>query len=81
MLTGRPAEVFDITDRGRLAMNVPAEVVVYDPDTVGPGPPKRVYDLPAGAVHLDSEAFGIEAVIVNGTGPMPGKLLRHGKAA
>ncbi|MHA1109385.1 MAG: amidohydrolase family protein, partial [Alphaproteobacteria bacterium] len=93
MLTGRPAEVFDITDRGRLAAGMPADVVVYDPDTVGAGPPERVHDLPAGADRLISQAFGIEAVIVNGVvirqggsdmvdgaGPLPGKLLRHGHA-
>ncbi len=93
MLTGRTAEVFDITDRGRLAQGMPADVVVYDPDTVGAGPPERVHDLPAGADRLISRAFGIEAVIVNGVpirrngndivdaaGPLPGKLLRHGRA-
>ena len=94
MLTGRTAEVFDITDRGRLAAGMPADVVVYDPATVGAGPPERVHDLPAGADRLISRAYGIEAVIVNGveirrdgvdtvdaTGPLPGKLLRHGRAA
>ncbi len=94
MLTGRTADVFDITDRGRLATGLPADVVVYDPDTVGAGPPRRVHDLPAGADRLISSAFGIEAVIVNGvairrhgedmvdaTGKLPGKLLRHGRAA
>ena len=94
MLTGRPAEVFGITDRGLLAEGRPADVVVYDPDTIGAGPPKRVHDLPAGADRLISEAFGIDAVIVNGVvirqggtdrvdgkGPLPGRLLRHGSAA
>ena len=93
MLTGRPAEVFEITDRGRLAQGRPADVVVYDPETVGAGPPKRVHDLPAGADRLISRAFGIEAVIVNGVvirrggadmvdedGKLPGRLLRHGHA-
>jgi N-acyl-D-aspartate/D-glutamate deacylase len=94
MLTGRPAEVFGIADRGRLALGAPADVVVYDPATVGAGKPERVRDLPAGADRLISRAFGIEAVIVNGVlirragtdvvdprGPLPGKLLRHGRAA
>jgi N-acyl-D-aspartate/D-glutamate deacylase len=94
MLTGRTAEVFGITDRGRLGLGVPADVVVYDPATVGAGAPMRVHDLPAGADRLISQAFGIEAVIVNGVairrdgadvvdaaGPLPGKLLRHGSAA
>jgi hypothetical protein len=60
---------------------------------VGAGPLQRVYDFPAGADRLVSEASGIEAVIVNGTilrehgedqigddEALPGKLLRHGKA-
>jgi len=53
-----------------------------------------VYDFPGGADRLISEARGIEAVIVNGTvirrdgedqvdpeGPLPGRLLRNGRAA
>jgi N-acyl-D-amino-acid deacylase len=93
-LTQRPAEMFGITDRGVLANGRPADVVVFDPRTVGPGPLKRVYDLPAGADRLVSEASGIDAVIVNGriirrdgkdavaaTGKLPGRLLRYGRAA
>ncbi|MFO1083650.1 MAG: amidohydrolase family protein [Reyranellaceae bacterium] len=93
-LTQRPAEMFGITDRGLLAEGRPADVVVFDPKTVGPGPLKRVYDLPAGADRLVSEASGIDAVVVNGKlirrngkdtvtadNPLPGRLLRHGRAA
>jgi N-acyl-D-amino-acid deacylase len=93
-LTQRPAEMFGITDRGVLAEGRPADVVVFDPKTVAPGPLKRVYDLPAGADRLVSEASGIEAVIVNGrlirqgnkdvvaaNDRLPGRLLRHGRAA
>jgi N-acyl-D-aspartate/D-glutamate deacylase len=93
-LTQRPAEMFGITDRGVLAEGRPADVVVFDPRTVGPGPLKRVYDLPAGADRLVSEASGIDAVIVNGhlirregkdavaaNDKLPGRLLRHGRAA
>ena len=60
----------------------------------GPGPLKRVYDLPAGADRLVSEASGIDAVIVNGklirrdgkdavaaNDKLPGRVLRHGRAA
>jgi N-acyl-D-aspartate/D-glutamate deacylase len=94
MLTSRPAEVFGISDRGRLAVGRPADVVVFDPETVGDGPLQRVHDLPGGEDRLISEARGIEAVIVNGTllrrdnrdqvaadGPLPGRLLRGGQAA
>jgi N-acyl-D-aspartate/D-glutamate deacylase len=93
-LTQRPAEMFGITDRGLLAQGRPADVVVFDPKTVGPGPLKRVYDMPAGADRLVSEASGIDAVIVNGrlirrdgkdaitdNDKLPGRLLRHGRAA
>ncbi len=93
MLTSRPAEVFGIGDRGRLAVGMPADVVVFDPEQVGAGVPRRVHDLPAGADRLVVDARGIEAVIVNGTpirldgcevvepgGPLPGRLLRGGHA-
>jgi len=93
-LTQRPAETFGITDRGLLAEGRPADIVVFDPATVGPGPLKRVHDLPAGADRLVSDAHGIDAVIVNGTvirragkdtvaadDKLPGRLLRHGRAA
>ena len=93
-LTQRPAEMFGITDRGVLAEGRPADIVVFDPKTVNPGPLKRVYDMPAGADRLVSEASGIEAVVVNGkvirqnnkdtiaaNDKLPGRLLRHGRAA
>ena len=93
-LTQRPAEMFGITDRGVLAEGRPADVVVFDPKTVGPGPLQRVHDLPAGADRLVSEANGIDAVVVNGrlirqngkdavaaNDRLPGRVLRHGRAA
>jgi N-acyl-D-aspartate/D-glutamate deacylase len=94
MLTSRPAEVFGIADRGRLAEGWPADIVVFDPATVGAGALRRVWDFPGGANRLVSDASGIDAVIVNGTvlrqnghdrvlvdGRLPGKLLRNGRAA
>jgi N-acyl-D-aspartate/D-glutamate deacylase len=93
MLTTRPAEVVGITDRGRLALGLAGDVVVFDPARVGAGALRRVHDLPAGADRLVSDAHGIEAVVVNGTvvrragrdavepgGALPGKLLRGGRA-
>jgi len=93
MLTSRVADVMGITDRGRLAPGLAGDVTVFDPDTVGCSPLRRVHDLPAGADRLVSDAFGIEAVVVNGTvvreggrdlvrgdGPLPGRLLRGGRA-
>ncbi|MDE0062404.1 MAG: amidohydrolase family protein [Gammaproteobacteria bacterium] len=93
MLTSRPAEVVGITDRGLLAEGRPADVVVFDPDTVGPSSLQRVNDLPAGADRLIAEARGIKAVIVNGklirdqggdllgsAEALPGRVLRNGAA-
>lgn len=89
MLTAQPAELFGLVDRGRLAEGLPADVTVFDPETVGDSELKRVHDLPNNADRLISEASGIHAVIVNGTvlrmenkdrlGPddaLPGMLLR-----
>jgi N-acyl-D-aspartate/D-glutamate deacylase len=93
MLTSRPAEVFGLSDRGRLAPGWAADVVVFDPETVAAGPLKRVNDQPAGADRLISEAIGIDAVLVEGRvlrrggrdvldpdGTLPGRLLRGGCA-
>jgi N-acyl-D-aspartate/D-glutamate deacylase len=88
-LTQRPADIFGLSDRGRLAVGLPADIVVFDPATVGAGPLERVHDLPAGEDRLISRPRGIEAVIVNGV-PLPppgtapqrpsGKLLRQRRA-
>jgi len=94
MLTQRPAEVFGITDRGTLEVGRPADVVVFDAGEVGHRGKRRVYDLPAGADRIISEAKGIDHVIVNGTvirshdqdqvhgegRSLPGALLRNGHA-
>ncbi len=93
MLTSRPAEVFGIKDRGRLAVGLPADIVVFDRETVGAGPLRRVNDLPGGEDRLISDAHGISAVVVNGAlirrngvdvfgqgAKLPGRLLRNGIA-
>ena len=89
-LCARPAAIFGLAGRGRLAAGCAGDVVVFDPETVAPGPLERVYDLPAGADRLISTPTGIRAVLVNGTvvrrdnetvlgpdDPMPGRLLRR----
>jgi N-acyl-D-amino-acid deacylase len=91
MLTSRTAEVFGIHDRGRIARGLAADLVVFDPATVGATGLRRVHDMPAGADRLVADATGVDAVIVNGTiirrngrdavdpdGPLPGRVLRSG---
>src|SRR5207249_4053421 len=90
MLTSQPADLFGIEGRGRLAAGAAADVVVFDPDTVGALPLERVRDLPGGAERLIAKARGIDHVFVNGepiqsiqfepTRARPGRLLRHGRA-
>ena len=94
MLTSRAAEVFGITDRGLLEVDRPADVVIFNPETVGCSKLTRVFDQPGGADRLVSYSSGIEAVIVNGillrqkdrdllssNDPLPGRLLRNGSAS
>jgi len=93
MLTSRPADVAGISDRGLLAEGRPADIVVFDPQTVGAGKLERVYDFPAGTDRLIAREKGIRAVVVNGTtlrengdeavspdGELPGSVLRNGHA-
>ena len=89
LLTSRSAEVFGIQGRGTLAQGWAADITIFDPDTVGCSPLRRVNDFPAGADRLVADAEGISAVVVNGTlvreegrdvvdpeGPLPGHLIR-----
>jgi N-acyl-D-amino-acid deacylase len=86
-LSAYPAMAVGLKDRGYLAEGRPADVVVYDPDTVDALDQERVYDYPAGEWRLIQKATGYDRIIVNGettfidgecTDATPGKLLRHG---
>jgi len=65
-LTGQPAELLGFAGRGRLAPGAIADVVVFDPRSVGSRPLERVYDFPAGADRLVARSTGIEHVFVGG---------------
>ena len=89
-LTGEPAGVFGLHDRGTLEVGKAADVVAFDFDTVGPGPLRRIRDFPADGERLVADRpEGINHVVVNGTvireggtpvddalASRPGKLLR-----
>jgi N-acyl-D-aspartate/D-glutamate deacylase len=86
-VTSRPADLYRIKDRGRLKVGASADLILFDPATVGRGDKRRVWDLPGGASRVDTPPVGLHGVWVNGvrvvneTGPVPdagrpGKLLR-----
>jgi N-acyl-D-aspartate/D-glutamate deacylase len=67
-LTGEPADVFGFARRGYLREGNWADVCVFDPQTVGTGPTRRVRDFPADAERLTAEEpTGLRHVLVNGT--------------
>jgi N-acyl-D-aspartate/D-glutamate deacylase len=85
MITSRPAGIFRLRDRGRLAPGYAADITIFDPETVAPLMPRVVEDLPGGAKRIEQHAVGYAATIVNGriltrdgepTDARPGRLLR-----
>jgi N-acyl-D-aspartate/D-glutamate deacylase len=87
-MTDVPARFFGLTERGRVAEGWHADLVVFDPETIGAGELLMHHDLPGDGPRLYSEARGIASVIVNGvvtvddgalTGALPGRLLRSGR--
>ncbi|HEX4429570.1 MAG TPA: amidohydrolase family protein [Frankiaceae bacterium] len=65
-LTGQPAQVYGLTGRGHIAPGAVADLVAFDPATVGTGPLERIVDLPGGADRLVAASIGIEHVWVGG---------------
>ena len=87
-LTGQPAQLFGVGERGALKVGYHADLMLFDPATVGRGPKRRVFDLPGGHPRLTTAALGVHGVWVNGCrvagkdgaldpGKLPGRLLRE----
>ena len=67
-LTAEPASVYGLGDRGVLAVGMAADVCVFDPETVAPGPARRVTDFPGNGERLTVDApVGMRHILVNGT--------------
>jgi N-acyl-D-aspartate/D-glutamate deacylase len=86
-ITQVPAALLGLTDRGVLAPGAPADLMVFDPDTIGPWKKEFVHDLPGGVGRFKAWGRGVRATIVNGepivldgelTGRLPGRVLRPG---
>jgi N-acyl-D-aspartate/D-glutamate deacylase len=87
-LTGQPAALFGIRERGALKAGYHADLLLFDPATVNRGPRRRVFDLPGGHPRLTTDPVGVHGVWVNGTrivgsngildqAAPPGRLLRE----
>jgi N-acyl-D-amino-acid deacylase len=87
-LTGQPAGIFGVRERGALKVGHHADLLLFDPATVERGPKRRVFDLPGGHPRLTTAAVGVHGVWVNGVRivgrdgtfnkhELPGRLLRE----
>jgi N-acyl-D-aspartate/D-glutamate deacylase len=86
-ITQLPAALLGLTDRGVLRPGAPADLFVFDPDTVGPWKKEFVHDLPGGVGRFKAWGKGVGATVVNGepivldgelTGRLPGRVVRPG---
>ena len=86
-MTDVPARYFGLVGRGRIAEGFHADLVVFDPDTIGADGLRLHNDLPGKSPRLYAGAVGIHKVFVNGvlavadgeaTGALPGVVLRSG---
>ncbi|MBI2799922.1 MAG: amidohydrolase family protein [Gammaproteobacteria bacterium] len=90
LVTYDTATAWGLHDRGLLREGMNADLLVFDPATIGPLMPEVVHDLPAGAKRLLQKSRGIHYTVVNGkvilegtrpTGELPGRLARGPLAA
>jgi N-acyl-D-aspartate/D-glutamate deacylase len=88
LLTDAPARLYGLRHRGRVAEGWHADLVVFDPASVGTQPARERHDLPAAGLRLYAESTGVEYVFVGGeaivehgalTDALPGTVLRSGR--
>jgi N-acyl-D-aspartate/D-glutamate deacylase len=88
MLTQEPARLFGLQGRGTIAEGNHADLVVFDPETVGAENARLVEDLPGRSARLTAGSEGVVRVYVSGaatvedgkaTGATPGRILRSGR--
>jgi N-acyl-D-aspartate/D-glutamate deacylase len=88
LLSEVPAKLYGMKGRGRLEEGAWADMVIFDPQTIGSAPLSVRHDLPASGMRMFADAVGIDAVLVNGveivvngtfTEKRPGTVLRSGR--
>ena len=91
-LSRLPAHMCDLGDRGIIREGAPADLVIYNPETIRRTPSwdtlDKLRDLPANEWRLVQRAEGLNYTLVNGvvtfeglecTGATPGELMLHGE--
>jgi N-acyl-D-aspartate/D-glutamate deacylase len=87
-LSDAPARLFGLKQRGRIATDHWADLVLFDPTTIGSGEIHARRDLPGGTARLFAASTGMHRVFVNGqaivvdgaaTEALPGRVLRSGR--
>ncbi len=87
-LTGGPAGLYGLKGRGVISEGAWSDLVVFDPERIGPSPVSTRYDLPGGAGRVFGGSVGIHEVVVAGevivkdgefSDARPGRILRSGR--
>ena len=66
-LTSDVADIYGLVGRGRIEVGAHADMILFDPASIGISRTERVADLPGGATRLVRHAPGLQTVWVNGT--------------
>jgi N-acyl-D-amino-acid deacylase len=72
-LTSHPADLYGLQNRGRIAVGAQADLLLFDPSTVGVSPAERVADLPGGGRRTIRRPIGVHGVFCNGVMTFDGK--------
>jgi N-acyl-D-aspartate/D-glutamate deacylase len=79
-ITSHQADLYGIPDRGRVQVGAWADLLLFDPATVGISPARRLKDLPGGGPRTIREPKGVHGVWVNGAPVFDGKsYAKHAK--
>ncbi|HTR83602.1 MAG TPA: amidohydrolase family protein [Reyranella sp.] len=79
-LTSHPADLYGIPDRGRIALGAHADLLLFDPASVGVSAAERVADLPGGGRRTIRRPIGVHGVFCNGVKTFDGRdYVKHAK--